>query len=77
MFWRGVNTTSKLNVVPRDGIEPPTRGFSKPVKARLHVKNAWISWPDLKYRAIISGQKQARWRQNAPDGPEEHRSGVD
>jgi len=64
-------------VVPRDGIEPPTRGFSKPVKARPHSKNDWISWPYLKYGAVNLGQKRARWLESVPDGPEEHRSGVD
>ena len=74
MFWRGVNTTSKLNVVPRDGIEPPTRGFSKPVKALLHTRNDWFSWANLKCGAVNSGQKWARWLESVPDGPEEYRS---
>ena len=65
-----------LNVVPRDGIEPPTRGFSKPVTGLPHSKNAWFSWADLQYGAVNSGQKPARWRQNPPDGPEEYRSVV-
>ena len=65
-----------LNVVPRDGIEPPTRGFSKPVKALPYLKSAWFSWPDLKYGAVNLGQKPARWLETVPDGPEEHRSGL-
>ena len=76
MFWRGVNTTSKLNVVPRDGIEPPTRGFSKPVNGLPHSRNDWFSWSYLKCGAVNPGQKRARWLQNLPDGPEEYRSGV-
>ena len=48
-------------MVFRDGIEPPTRGFSKPVKALAHSKNDWTSWPNLKYLAIFSAR-------NRPDG---------